>query len=333
MYLGADPELMVHKLGRIVSAPSVDIPEGKHDISTRIQLQGGRMSLYRDGYAAELNLGAPYLCRGDLGEVLQGGLREFLKIPKYQGLGFCTVPAVHVTEEEIFSLPPDAALFGCAPSRNAWAGGAEGHMEVEGFSHFYRYAGGHLWFSDLVGAWWTQHLIESVMLLDFFVGLPFSYFFDRPEQYRRREIYGRAGEYRDKTFFKNTYQGLEYRVLGPEWMNNSCFFSLAFGSGRYVLKNAESLWKIHGPLLEGKGSEVIQKAINTGRNLEDIMESFELEPYYSKGTAKRLRDDSRVGENRFLFRFLEVDDFHNGWFHTLNETKIMENTLDKYAFL
>jgi hypothetical protein len=331
MYLGADPELMVLKDQTVVPASSVDIPDGKWDIMSRISLQGGKMSLYRDGYSAELNLAQPQICRADMGHLLADGLREFLKMPKYQGLNFSTIPAVPVTQEEIYTLPPDAAQFGCSPSRNAWKGGAEGLLDVEGLYHLWRYAGGHLWFSDLVGRqWWTVHLQESIKLLDLYVGIPFSYLFSSPAQYQRRILYGRAGEYREKKFLGDTYQGLEYRTLGPEWMNNACFFSLALGSARYVLQHAQQLWEQNKDILDNDlvEGQVIQNAINTGKDLPAIIESFELEPYYSKGTIQKLRNESEVGEKRFIFNFLAEQDFHKGWFSTLNQLSIKSITFD-----
>jgi hypothetical protein len=313
MYLGADPELFVERDGAIIPAAEAGLEDGKHDPSRR--WSNGEIQLYRDGFVAEINFTRPWGCRGNMGNALCDGLHTFLKARPT--LSFKSLPAVPVSVAVLKRLTPDAAAFGCSPSFNAWNGGAASYMEVDGQTHPWRYAGGHLWFSHWTEKWWAQHILESVKLLDLYVGAPLSYLFDRPEQYQRRALYGRAGEFRAR-LFENVYagtplQGLEYRTPGPEWLNHAAFFSLALGAGRFVLRNAESLWSDRGGWLEGEGAALLQKAINTGEGLGDIVSDLSLGPFYGAGTLARVRDHSALGEERFDFKLFETEEFHTGW--------------------
>lgn len=322
MYLGADPELFIQREGKIIPASAVGLKDGKHILKNRLNLCS-ELQIYRDGYAAEVNFTRPFTCRGVMGSVLREGLARYLD-DQGEDFSFSSIPATPVELKALRKLPSDVAAFGCSPSFNAWEDGATSFMEVDGLSHPWRYAGGHLWFSEVKGdQWWTDHILESVKLLDLHVGVPFSWLFSRPEQFQRRSLYGRAGEFRTKDFEEGSWQGLEYRTLGPEWLNHAAFFSLAFGSARMTLLQAEGLWATYKDFLEGEGKEVVPAAINTGEYLDDLMKDLTFEPFFGKGTLKRLRDDSALGDDRFKFNLFDVGDFHHGWFFNMKELGII----------
>lgn len=325
MYIGADPEILITKKGKIIPASDAGLPDGKYNLDDRLNF--GEIQIYRDGYAAEVNFIRPHTCRGNMGTYLKNGLQDFLATKVEEEIGLSTLPSAPVDLKELKRLPADVAAFGCSPSFNSWEDGASCTIELDGLKHPTRYAGGHLWFSELKGEkWWTEHILESVKLLDLHVGVPFSWLFDRPEQYRRRELYGKAGEFRVKDFNEGHYQGLEYRTLGPEWLNHSAFFSLALGSARMVLNRADSLWDHYKDFLEGSGRKIVPAAINTGADLPTLVEELTFEPFFGKGTLSRLRDDSELGQKRFDFRLFDTSEFHSGWFTYMDRFGILPNS-------
>jgi len=317
--LGADPEFFLLKEGKIIPASDAGLGNGKEDPAARLRMSEA-IVLYRDGYAAEVNFIHAYNCRGTMGNALRAGVMAFLR---NTGLSASTLPSIEVPLPSLLSLPVDVATFGCSPSLNAWEDGPC-EIDVDGLTHPFRYSGGHLWFSALKRDWWwTSHIRESVKLLDLFLGAPFSWMFARPEHFRRRCLYGKAGEYRVKDFHEGNYQGLEYRTLSAEWMNHAVFFSFVFGVGRHVLQNAPHLWRDFQPFLEKEG-DLLQQAINTGEGLDKLVEKTRLLPFYTFSTLESVREKTEYGQRRFEFRLDDVSDFHLGWFTTLNKAGIEE---------
>jgi len=217
-----------------------------------------------------------------------------------------TVPTIPVDLKEISDLPADIAQFGCAPSENAW-GEKLDISAVNGLQHPWRYIGGHLWLSNSYDEYpWlaeTEGIEKFIRALDYYLGLPFTYIFDRPEAYLRRKMYGRAGDYRTKQFSARS-KGVEYRVLSPEWFNHTAWFSFVLGIARFL---ASRFYYIkHDAILE-RGSQ-IQAAINTGVGLEDLLPPRLFGFYTKEGLAA-----CKEQKDRFMFQFLQCPDTHSGW--------------------
>lgn len=320
MYLGADPELWATKGGKIIPASEAGFPEGKYIEVNRIKAENNQMTAYRDGYAVELNYSTPHLCRGTMGSYTIAFIKQ---LQSRFGIKFSTLPAITVTEEEISSLPADVAMLGCSPSRNAYEKGKtsdEDPTEVMGGINeigvepgtFYphRSLGGHLWISNTSMSFNRnlEAVVKTVKLFDYYVGLPLTALFERPEAFIRRKLYGKAGEFRTKTF-PNNIKAIEYRVPSSEWLNNMGFMSLALGSIRLVAAFWDLFWHTTRP---DKMEDELRAAINEGVGLQKLMENHPGLP--GLFTGKSLL---KAGESPKKFDFVMgsdgIVDGHSGW--------------------
>src|SRR5207245_3662281 len=113
---------------------------------------------------------------------------------------------------------------------------------------------------------------------ELFVGVPLSFLLDSPEQYMRRQYYGKAGEFRFQTYNKssdNDTVGIEYRTLGPEVWRHPATASLALGVMRQLANGfteAKGQW-------DKNVEPAVQEAINTGKGLTELVR--ELSPWYN----------------------------------------------------
>ena len=105
---------------------------------------------------------------------------------------------------------------GCEPDINAYTL-SYNKINPDIYKHtLERYAGGHIHMggtsSDLI----QDEAIKPVFvyMLDLFVGIPSVILDHDVESYKRKRVYGHAGNYRPKEY------GLEYRVLSPFWIRS-----------------------------------------------------------------------------------------------------------------
>lgn len=288
MLLGADPEIfLADATGKAVSA-AVLFPGGKESKKTLYSDDpyGIYVKGFRDGYAVELNIN-PASCIASATEVMRAGLLALEKLAAEQELVLAPWPSVRVDLEPLLKTgDPTMFQFGCDPALNAYTRGPC-YINLDGASHPFRYAGGHIHFSPdpdpATGrspAWITDPAAcyRAVRMLDLFLGLPMAAIFSAPEAFRRRQYYGKAGEFRMQdyggppyaTYGRDEYRyGLEYRVLGPEVLAHHAWLSLAWALGRSVLSCFEDLYKKCWK--DGMESE-LQMAINTGRNWKKLFQ-------------------------------------------------------------
>lgn len=222
--LGADPEFFFRDrtTGDIVGSEKI-IPR-----ETEVETDG---TLIRDGVAAEINPDSAQ-CR----EVLWAEICSIMLCAseyaddKNAKISFDTT--VTLTEAEFDSLSPVSKQFGCVPSSNAY-----GVQPIpEGASSLrQRSAGGHIHIG-YKGILDTQNMVAEqtdinkiVKVLDIVAGntcVMFDQFYGSD---LRRINYGRAGEYREKSY------GLEYRTLSNFWLRDYKLFALATGLCRQAM--------------------------------------------------------------------------------------------------
>lgn len=108
-----------------------------------------------------------------------------------------------------FMNQPENRELGCSPSRNAYGSRP---IRPEGYADTKRFGGTHLNIS-------TPDTTSSedrslVMAVDIAFAMPHMFTCNSPDDEQlRRELYGRAGEYRRKDF------GIEFRVLSSNFLN------------------------------------------------------------------------------------------------------------------
>ena len=303
--LGADPEFVV--VGPDGPEPAHRWYPHKH---SALQFAGG--SVYRDGYAVELNFAAPTPDPA----VLMHWMASLFASAEAQ------LPVTHHLEArpswftqpaDFEAAPPDVLEFGCEPTLNAYTGKTL-RPPAEAARTYLRSGGGHGHFGVVglmpegggepvwnVGPWFAS--AESrflwVRLMDYYAGVPLGVLLNTPLETARRRLYGRAGELRLQhygSYFEGTDRyvmaGLEYRVMSNRVYSNEALGTLFLRIGQHLMANFETYAASWHPELEVE----VCSALNTGRGYMQLLLGHPgLEGIYSPGNILEWY------EQRFLF--------------------------------
>ena len=227
--MGADPEIFLSKNGKIIGSERV-IPGGPlvgPAQSCNPSLSMGQV--VRDGIQAELHP-APTHCR----QILAENTLELLKLlgteAAKHGAKLDFSQTVTVTQKEINSLSEESRRLGCQESLNIHTPGRG--LGIDPTKYQVRSAGGHMHF-DLTAVLDANgqriDVLKFVPILDILVGNTSILLDDDPRAAERRQVYGRAGEFRTPAY------GLEYRTLSNFWLRSEMYLSLMFGLARQAI--------------------------------------------------------------------------------------------------
>ena len=220
--------------------------------------------VFFDGYQAEINVPA-YSCREELAGALKRQLQTARGLaPKHN---ISCVASVPVTEELLMESDPRALQWGCNPDYNIYTGKI--NMPVKRYeARSWREAGGHVQMqihssntTNFVPS--KAQIEEYVHALDYLVGLPLV-IASRHEadlELKRREVTGRAGDYRvrEQKYSRYTKTILEYRTPSSFWLRALPFLWFVFAAPKYGITRLNKRRKD----LPYFGSEEIRKVINT----------------------------------------------------------------------
>ena len=129
---------------------------------------------------------------------------------------------------------PDAREAGCSEETDAYTRTTLPSQEDAIKESPFRTAGGHI---HLGGGGVLQNSVQIKLLvyaLDLFVGVPSLFMDNNIFARERREMYGKAGSFREKPY------GLEYRVLGPFWARSPETVRLFYDLSLFALEFVES---------------------------------------------------------------------------------------------
>lgn len=233
--VGADPELFVMRNGKFVSAYGLI----KGDKKNPLKVDKGAVQV--DGMALEFNIDPAstedefYVNIQTVMGILKG------MVPDHE---HALVPVADFSKEYIEAQPDEAKDLGCDPDFNAWSGAVNQKPDVQ---LPFRTASGH------VHIGWTEGELPedyghnnmcqmAAKQMDFYLGLP-SVLFDGDT--RRREMYGKAGAYRPKSY------GVEYRTLSNAWLKSEELIRWVFANvhkGMQELMQGNSLWEKYGDI-------------------------------------------------------------------------------------
>ena len=283
--LGTDPE----KLIRDQDGNPVPAHKFFPRQESALEDKAGYFKRYRDGYMLEASV-TPNYCRAwVIANVCEAFERAKGLLP--EGYTLDSTPAVKIDLRFLDEpgTPGDVSLFGCSPSINAYT------MEqqipaIDARTHEWRYGGTHMhcgmtyelakrkapWFLD------QMNQILLVKMWDRYLGVPLTASMDCPEQYLRRQWYGKAGEFRFQHYDDRTF-GVEYRTPS-QIFNNYGIASWSFGIFRWVWENFEYL----KPRWDIGREEATRYAINTGDGLMKLVEA--VPGYYSAVTVRGMRE-------------------------------------------
>ena len=308
MNLGHDAEFAVmDKEGRAQPAhkffPPKDAP-----IYTGYGNGGGvpgyhRDQIFRDGTSLEVNTPGYLTCIGYLMDATLNSLKKAqARLPA--GMRLEAISAYRIDPKDLKDAPADVLNSGCSPVRNAYLGWDEKAIYMDPDSEW-RYAGGHIHMSAKGTAMQTALKDEKtragfceyvVRHLDLYLAVPIIYLGVEGENgARRRKIYGKAGEYRFQTYSAPTGEedpygkpkppnpplGIEYRVLGPEWLRDIGLAGLTLQLARHVTKR--SIGKF-GKKRKGVGGSILREAIGAinEANTKEIFESAAYQRRFKK---------------------------------------------------
>lgn len=224
--LGCDPELFV--IG--------DLPKGKgkgvigaERIMSEPLVTPTKGRVVLDGVQIELNPNYSY-CR----EILSGNVANTIRMAAEKASSakckLSLTPLVEMDPVEMERLSERSKMLGCNPSFTIYKNIAPVEELTQGHT-LIRSLGGHIHLSSLsttrLGTVPFENPERTVKVLDVMLGIPCVMLDQDPLNAKRRELYGRAGEYR--------FQGksrLEYRTLSSFWLRSRWLTSLVFGLAR-----------------------------------------------------------------------------------------------------
>jgi hypothetical protein len=240
--------------------------------------------IYRDGYAVEINT-RPGHCRVYQWQGVTATIQRGLEKSGAAAAGVypTTDPIAHIDLKALKGYPDDVKEFGCEPAINAYTG-EKCIPPKKATEAPFRTAGGHMHVTAF-----TESQIKDknfmctfTKLCDLLIGLPGVIIFGDDMEFQRRELYGKAGEFRIKrhkaTRYNPPYWGHEYRVMSPRMWRTPATASLCFGIYRDVIHgNMDELIKAWNKSL----AKPLQEAINTGKGAVELLEEWEkiLKPY------------------------------------------------------
>ena len=238
---GMDPELfMTHPdIGIVGSEEVLAEHDGNYHAYTDYNNEA---RFVQDGVQLEFHTEHADTCRARLSNAIGQSLRTLRNDARRNGASIDFTTTMKVSKDTLMRLSPESRELGCLPSRNAY--GEVSPVPTDGMKYRWRSAGGHIHL-DLrtsttnrgrAEGYRNREDIESlVRLLDLFVGIPSVLLARGKGELKRREAYGRAGEYRVKRY------GIEYRTLSNFWLQSPYVFSLIFGQADTAVR----VWQSH----------------------------------------------------------------------------------------
>lgn len=281
---GSDPEFFV-KVGDKVVGSERFVPANGADTGV------GRV--VRDGFQVELNPQASDTVDGVIFNIAEG-MRKLNQLVSKSTLGadahITFKRVVDITQEEMDSMSKKSKIFGCMPSYNIYGDSVE--LPSDASKIMFRSAGGHIHLgsTDEETSQTVHDFSNIVRMMDLLVGIPLVLIDNCPEDNaRRRQYYGRAGEFRMPPY------GVEYRTSSNVWLKHPELARFVYDK---LVTTAVALVqdKRHDELFNIMQPALVQQAINESiiplaRELWDsIVSVLVRESNLSQDDIQKLRD-------------------------------------------
>ncbi len=220
MLLGADPEFFVLNH---VDAPINPISIIKNSKSNPIINKNH--IYYYDNVAFEMNFVPARSC-----EEFTSTIRDGIVIAKNIIHPYKIVASSCVDFYEPDNKNKNFFEIGCEPDINAYSLSYNKINSDLYKNTLERYAGGHIHIGGLSEDLVLDDIMKPVFvyMLDLFVGIPSVLLDHDVESYKRKRVYGHAGNFRPKDY------GLEYRVLSPFWLRSPKTTALIYNLFSFV---------------------------------------------------------------------------------------------------
>jgi hypothetical protein len=214
IYTSVDPEVFLVRDGKLVPGFEV-LPDKKKPYDS-----GGGV-FHEDGFAAEFSP-VPAQCHES---VVYYTARVITAMIYRTGTTISDENFIELSPEILENTSESRIALGCDRSENVWGHPRFNPGNPRKFP--YRMAGGHIHLGLESSAKWFHSRAERIIkAMDVFCGVPSVALLAGLEDPRRRQFYGRAGEFR---FQKH---GLEYRVLSNAWLQHQALTHLTLNMAR-----------------------------------------------------------------------------------------------------
>jgi Phage phiEco32-like COOH.NH2 ligase-type 2 len=214
IYTSADPEVFLVRDGKLVPGFEV-LPDKKKPHS----VDGG--VFHEDGFAAEFSP-VPVQCHES---VVYHSSQVISEMIDRTGTTISDENFIELSPDILENTSESRIALGCDRSENVWGHPRFNPGNPRKFP--YRMAGGHIHLGMESSAKWFHSRAERIIkAMDVFCGVPSVALLAGLEDPRRRQFYGRAGEFR---FQKH---GLEYRVLSNAWLQHQALTHLTLNMAR-----------------------------------------------------------------------------------------------------
>lgn len=198
--LGCDPELFLMDVTGKLRA-SCGLIGGTKEVPQPLPIGDG-YAVQEDNVAIEFNI-PPAANAKDFVNSIKTTLRFLTNnVRAMHGFDISTLSAASFPEDEL--KHPNALVFGCDPDFNAWT--LRRNPRPQAKDKALRSCGGHVHVGYDKG---SLDMIQLIRSMDLHLGVP-SVLMDKGEL--RKELYGKAGAFRDKSY------GAEYRTLSNFWV-------------------------------------------------------------------------------------------------------------------
>jgi hypothetical protein len=248
------------------------------DLSSGYATGGGIGHIYRDGLAVEINTPAGYCRAYQWGSVLECVKQGMEESGANRNNVFATLePIANINLAALKGYPDDLKELGCLPSHNAYTK-KQTKMTMNAKTAPFRTAGGHMHVTSFENAQIDNkdYMCTFTKLCDLLIGLPSVVLFGDDMEFQRRELYGKAGEFRIKDHSvqgaTKPLWGHEYRVMSPRMWRHPAIASLCLGVYRDVIHKYKDVLI---PEWNDSINEPLQKAINTGKGAVELLEEWE----------------------------------------------------------
>jgi hypothetical protein len=233
--IGSDPEtFLMDATGRYIS--SVGLIGGSKDEPMPI---GEGCSVQEDNVTVEFNT-PPTNDPQEFVKSINFNLSWISRRASELGLTVTFDPSAVFDKEQLNTKA--AQTFGCDPDFNAWNYGAA-NPRPKATNKNLRSAGGHIHIEAP-----ELDKMELAKAMDLFVGVPMLKF---DMDARRRELYGKAGAFRPKSY------GIEYRTASNAWLQSDETKLWAFEQSQKAVEFVKA-----GKTIPDDLGEMIQLAIN-----------------------------------------------------------------------
>lgn len=248
---GTDPEVFVVGRDGVVIPAWEFLPKKTRASTTQV---------FWDGFQGEFTVGV-YSCHAFLVDSIHNQLKTIRSLAWKWSRGSTLVPdcVVEIPQEMMMEASADHAALGCTPSTNIYEGVHP--LDIpDPRSLAIRFAGCHIHFG-LYGLL-PETIPNIVRHLDHLYGIISVSLLAGVEDVRRRQFYGKAGEYRTPAW------GLEYRTPSSATLCHPVVANISYDIARHAVRNSPIGYRPWGDIDDAHIQSIINELdVTTARRI------------------------------------------------------------------